>query len=160
MQKRLFLKTGLIGTGLLVVGGAYYGLTRDAAKERQTVLNALIPAMLGSALPSDAKLNSAAVAANLAAVLTAISGLSPAAQKEIGQLFGLLASPIGTRLAGIDYWQSASTAQLQQTLQNWRNHRLDLLQTAYHALHDLITGSWYADPTNWTAIGYSGPIKI
>jgi hypothetical protein len=160
MQKRLFLKTGLFGAGLLAIGATYYGLTRNRAEERQIVLKALIPAMLGSALPSDAKLNSVATAGNLSAVLTAIAGLSPAAQKEIDQLFGLLASPIGTRLAGIDSWHSASIAQLQHTLQSWRFHRFDLLQSAYHALHDLITGSWYADPTNWTAIGYSGPIKL
>ena len=44
-------------------------------------------------------------------------------------------------------------------LQEWRFHRIDMLQTAYHALHDLIIGSWYADPVTWQAIGYPGPLK-
>jgi hypothetical protein len=34
-----------------------------------------------------------------------------------------------------------------------------MLQTAYHALHDLVLGAWYADPSSWTAVGYPGPLK-
>jgi hypothetical protein len=160
MQKRLFLKLGLISGGLLATGAAYLFLTRDPVAERKTVLRALIPAILGSALPPQEQQRSIALAANLAAVEVAIAGLSPAAQKELDQLFGLLASPIGPRLAGVSAWQAANTEQLQMTLQSWRVHQFDLFQVAYHAFHDLITGSWYADSTNWSAIGYSGPIKL
>jgi len=38
-------------------------------------------------------------------------------------------------------------------------HRFALLRIAYHALHDLVLGAWYAQPSNWVAIGYPGPIK-
>jgi hypothetical protein len=34
-----------------------------------------------------------------------------------------------------------------------------MLQSAYHALHDLIFGGWYADSASWAAIGYPGPLK-
>jgi hypothetical protein len=44
-------------------------------------------------------------------------------------------------------------------LQSWRKHRLAMPQTAYLALHDLVLGSWYADPSSWAAIGYPGPRK-
>jgi hypothetical protein len=33
------------------------------------------------------------------------------------------------------------------------------LRSAYQALHDLVLGAWYANPANWDAIGYPGPLK-
>ncbi len=159
MQKRLFLKVGLLGTAALAAGGAYYALTIDPKAGRKTVLTALVPAMLGNALPTDAK-RDAALQTTIAAVETAIEGLSPSAQSEIAQLFGLLASPIGPRLAGVSSWQTATPEALVQGLQSWRTHNLDLLQVAYHALHDLILGSWYANPSTWAAIQYNGPLSL
>lgn len=35
--------------------------------------------------------------------------------------------------------------------------RFDLLKSGYAALHDLILGTWYAQPESWAAIGYPGP---
>jgi hypothetical protein len=26
-------------------------------------------------------------------------------------------------------------------------------------MHDLVLGAWYANPSNWAAIGYPGPLK-
>ena len=49
--------------------------------------------------------------------------------------------------------------QVSAFLQDWRLHRLGLLRTAYHALHDLVLGAWYAQPASWEAIGYPGPLQ-
>jgi hypothetical protein len=76
-------------------------------------------------------------------------------------LFGLLAlGPARRLLAGVGGgWEQADPRQVEAFLQNWRTHRLQTLQTAYHGLHDLIIGAWYADPSSWEAIGYPGPPK-
>ena len=58
-----------------------------------------------------------------------------------------------------DGWATASTEQVGAFLQAWRLHRFPMLQVAYHALHDLVLGAWYADPSAWTAIDYPGPIR-
>jgi hypothetical protein len=49
--------------------------------------------------------------------------------------------------------------QVSAFLQDWRLHRLGLLRSAYHALHDLVLGAWYAQPASWLAAGYPGPMK-
>jgi hypothetical protein len=76
-------------------------------------------------------------------------------------LFGLLAlAPARRFLAGVPVsWADASLEQVGAFLQSWRLHRLGMLQVAYHALHDLVLGAWYADPLAWPAIGYPGPLK-
>ncbi len=45
-------------------------------------------------------------------------------------------------------------------LARWRDHRVALLQSGYQALHDLVAGAWYSDPSAWPAIGYPGPIAL
>ena len=69
-------------------------------------------------------------------------------------------APARRLLAGVSGgWSGADAAQVSAFLQDWRFHRFDMLQSAYHALHDLIIGAWYADPSTWAAIGYPGPMK-
>lgn len=164
-SRRTFLKAGLIGTLALAAAGGLYRVTQradvpnkfildDAAK---SVLAAIIPVMLkGAVIPGTPDLETA-----IARVRDAIAGLPLSAQKEIQDLFGLLTlGPSRRFLAGIpDDWPQAKPKDVAAFLQNWRTSRLTLLQSAYHGLHDLITGSWYSHESTWTAIGYPGPIK-
>jgi hypothetical protein len=158
--RRRFLKVGLIGLSLLGAGGAFLALTRDPTRERRTVLEGLIPAMLAGALPNDSTQQKSAVERTRLTVETAIAGLSPSAQSEIAQLFALLASKPGQWLAGVSSWDQASPKELAQFLNSWRNHKVGLFQVGYQALHDLITGSYYADKSNWELLGYPGPINL
>ncbi|HJW55425.1 MAG TPA: hypothetical protein VJ577_09155 [Burkholderiaceae bacterium] len=102
-----------------------------------------------------------AMDAQVMRVQAAIAGLPLHAQKEIQDLFSLLVlAPTRRFLAGIpDNWAEAKPDDIAAFLQSWRMHRLGMLQSAYHALHDLIIGSWYADVSTWDSIGYPGPIK-
>ena len=59
----------------------------------------------------------------------------------------------------LDAWSKAKREDVAAFLQSWRVHRLMMLQSAYHALHDLILGGWYADESTWAGIGYPGPNK-
>jgi hypothetical protein len=168
-NRRTFLKVGALGALALAAGGGIYRYTRPAGPQQRFVLDgeakaaldAIIPAMLAGALPPDAGARAQAVSATTERVHQAILGLPLNAQKEVQDLFGLLAiGPARRALTGVaDGWRQAKPEQVSAFLQEWRFHSLSMLQTAYHALHDLIIGSWYADPSSWEAIGYPGPLK-
>lgn len=166
-SRRTFLQAGAIAALALAAGGGIYRLTRPAQArfvldgEAKAAIDAIVPAMLDGALPSDAQSRELAIAATTGRVHQAILGLPLAAQKEVQDLFGLLAlAPARRFLAGVpDGWAQASVEQVSAFLQGWRFHRFAMLQVAYAALHDLIISAWYADPATWDAIGYPGPIK-
>ena len=168
-NRRTFLKVGALAALTLAAGGGVYRYTHPAGPlkrfvldgEAKAALDAIVPAMLAGALPTDAASRAAAVSATTARVHQAILGLPLGAQKEVQDLFGLLAlAPARRALTGVSGpWGGATEVQVGAFLQEWRFHRLGMLQTAYHALHDLIIGAWYADPSSWSAIGYPGPMK-
>lgn len=168
-SRRSFLKIGVLGALTLAAGGAIYRATHTPALphpfvldgEARAVLAAVIPSMLGSALPADPAARAAAIDGLLPRIDGAIRGLPLATQKEVQDLFGLLAlGPARRFLAGVpDSWEQATPQQVDAFLHSWRTHRIGMLVTAYQAMHDLILGPWYSDPANWAAIGYPGPIK-
>ncbi|MGH8806475.1 MAG: hypothetical protein ACREX0_01185 [Noviherbaspirillum sp.] len=165
VSRRTFVKTGLIGALTLTTAGGLYRATLRPVMLGKFVLDgaaksalcAIIPVVLKDAIePAPAQISIA-----IARVQDAISGLPFATQKEIADLFGLLTlGPARRFLAGVpDDWPQAKQEDIAAFLQSWRLHRFALLQSAYHALHDLITGAWYADPSTWATIGYPGPLK-
>jgi hypothetical protein len=165
ISRRAFLTSGALAALALAGAGAVYRLTQlPAARftldgEARAALAAIVPAMLAGALPPDPAAIAIAIPAAIERVRLAILGLPLATQAEIQDLFGLLAlAPARRFLAGVpDGWANANSAQVSAFLQSWRLHRLQMLQVAYHALHDLVLGAWYADPSSWAAIGYPGP---
>jgi hypothetical protein len=168
-SRRSFLKIGVLGAIVVAAGGALYRVANPPPPPGPLVLDgaarallaALVPPVLGPVLPVDAAPRAAAIDAMLVRIEGAIHGLPLATQKEVQDLFGLLSlGPARRFLAGVPVnWSQASAQQVDAFLQGWRHHRFATLQTAYHALHDLIIGPWYADPASWAAIGYPGPIK-
>jgi hypothetical protein len=165
LSRRTFLKAGLFGALALAAAGGIYRVTRSPAglapyildDKAHAALRAIAYALLQNAMPNSREM----VDAHVVRVQTAIAGLPLVTQKEIQDLFGLLTlGPTRRFLVGIpDDWDKAKHEDVAAFLQNWRTHRLGLLQSAYHALHDLVIGPWYADESNWAAIGYPGPIK-
>lgn len=157
--RREFLKTGLAGGLLLNVAAC----SRPAENGgRAMVLRAVIPVMLTGALPAGGEAREELVTRTVAGVDRAIAGLSLATQKEIGELFDLLAFPLTRMLAaGIwSPWPNATPEAIGNFLESWRHSRFDLLKSGYAALHDLIFGAWYARPDTWAAIGYPGPPEV
>lgn len=165
-SRRTFLKAGLAGAIILATAGGVYRATAGRASpgkfvlddEGRAALGAIAGVVLQGALPADAKAIDMAVARTQAT----IAGLPLAVQKEIQDLFGLLVfAPTRRLVAGIPVrWADATPDDVAAFLQSWRTHRFGMLQSAYHALHDLIIGGWYADETTWDSIGYPGPMKI
>lgn len=166
-SRRSFLKAGALGALVLAAGGGIYRVMQSPGPQRfvldgeaRAALGAIVPAILSGALPPGAE-RQAAVAATVEGVQAAISNLPLAVQKEVQDLFGLLAlAPARRLLTGISGgWAAASEGEVTAFLQDWRLHRFALLRGAYGALHDLALGAWYAQPGSWSAIGYPGPMK-
>lgn len=158
-SRREFLKTGLAGGALLNIA-ACTRPSEDGGRAR--ILIALIPVVLHGALSSAPAQAEKEIALTISGIEKAIRGLSLATQKEIGELFDLLAFP-PTRIvaAGIwAPWETATPQALNAFLEGWRQSRFDLLKSGYAALHDLIFGAWYARPDTWDAIRYPGPPKV
>jgi hypothetical protein len=167
-SRRSFLKVGLLSALVLAAGGGIYRYTHPQAAKRflldggaRAALDAIVPAILAGALPAQPGQRAQAIRAATERVHQTILGLPLPTQKEVQDLFGLLAlAPARRLLAGVSHdWPQAAADEVAGFLQDWRMHRLGLLRTAYGALHDLVLGSWYSDPANWAAIGYPGPIK-
>jgi hypothetical protein len=126
------------------------------------IIAAIAPVLLDGALPADAAGHSAAVDATVANVARAVAGLPPAAQKELGQLFALLAfAPTRIALAGVSTpWPEARPEEVAAMLSRWRESSFALLRSAYAALHQIVFAAWYGDPASWAAIGYPGPPEL
>jgi hypothetical protein len=168
LSRRAFLAAGTAGVVALAAGGwLRYGVRRpvpgrtlDADSAR--VVAALVPAFLSGALPASQPDYGSAVAETVDAVDAAIAGLPPAAQQELGQLFGLLAfPPARIALTGLwSSWERARTSDVQAALQRWQSSRSTLLRSAYDGLHQIILAAWYGNPRAWPAIGYPGPPSL
>lgn len=123
-------------------------------------LRALFPAVIGShpALLADRS----ALELAIRQLDTTLDSTSPAVQREVLDLLGMLSLPV-TRgpLTGIwGSWESASPEALQTFLERWKNSRLDMLRQGYKALSQLLLMSWYALPHSWDEAGYPGPPTI
>jgi hypothetical protein len=166
MKRRTFLSVGLGGAALLAAGGWWWSTQHSAptraalnTPDADALLTALIPAVIGK---PEQRLGAKEVTAAVARAKGAIAALPLIVQDEIGELFGLLSNGAFRRLAaGVSTpWAQAKPEELAAFLQSWRTHSLGLLQVGYHALHDLIAGSYYADESTWAYTGYAGPIKL
>lgn len=172
MNRRQLLKVGVLGAAVLgtvslVAAPAWRSKADHGAApptpppplawspEAEALIAAVAMVLLGPACAGSLQDRQRAVTG----VKTAVSRLSPAAQSEVGELLTLLTfAPARSLVAGVwTNWDAASAQAITGFLQRWRHSRLALLQSGYHALHDLVLGSWYADPQTWASIGYPGP---
>jgi len=171
MNRRQWIKTGVLGAALLGTASwfalrAPRGTADPVASvpaapawhpQAGALFEALAPVIVGPACATPALRKQTAEGVRLA-----VSNLSPAAQAEVGELIALLnLAPARMLLAGVwQSWPEASADDIAAFLQRWRSSRLSLLQSGYHALHDLVLGAWYASESSWAAIGYPGPPPI
>lgn len=172
-SRRRFLQVGALGSALLALNSLAARPARAEARqpgapavfltaEDNAVLLAIAPVMLEGALPAPKAARAAALQDMLAGVDLAVSGLAPATQGEVRQLFDLLEfSPARVLAAGVwDPWPEASRDAIAGFLEDWRTSWIGLFRTAYLALHELIMAAWYGNPKSWAAIGYDGPPPI
>lgn len=163
--RREFLRAGAAGAALLTLlrrlpGHAAAPVGVLDADERQA-LTAIVPVMLAGALP-EGEAHAQAVRDVADGVEVAVAGLPLHLQEEVAQLFTLLTfAPARCLVAGVwRPWPQAHPEDIAAFLQGWRTSWFSLLQSAYHALHELIMASWYARSESWAALGYSGPPRL
>jgi len=168
MQRRTWLKLGLVtATGLALVGGGLAlrapawtsaGLTASG----RAVFGAVAGAVLEGSLPDDHTARQAALVAWFRRLDESIAALPPHTQAELAQLLSVLASAPGRwALTGLPTdWPDASVDQVRAALLDMRHSRLALRQQAYLALRELTCAAYFADPSTWMALGYSGPLDM
>lgn len=172
-RRRAFLQAGAAGSALLLAGrwlararaapAAAEGVAlRHLTGADALMLRRLVPVVLDGALPGDSGQRASAVTEVLAGIDLAIHYQSPAARRQIADLFGLLTSGVTRALvAGVwSAWDEASTEDVRAFLSRWRDSRFALLRSAYLGLTQLIVGSWYGNPRAWPRIGYPGPPRL
>jgi hypothetical protein len=110
-------------------------------------------------LPAGEPARRAAVRDVVEAFDRAVSGLAPAVQAEISQLFSLLGLAAGRFIiAGVrSSWPEATGEEVAAFLARWRTSRFALPRAGYQALTQLIIAAWYGNPASWPGIGYDGP---
>ena len=171
--RRHFIKTGIAGGLLLAVAAALHKPLDRMGKQvlvagnpldpsLRTVVRAIAPVILKGPFPASDPGRAAALDGITRGVALAVGALGAAAQKEVAELFALLAfAPTRVAVAGVSPgWEQASDEDIEAFLRRWQNSPIDLLKTGYLALHDLVLGAWYADPQSWPAIGYAGPPSL
>lgn len=169
MHRRSLLKLGLVSAAVLGVAGGGAALLYEPAWHEgrltpvgRRVLAAVARGVLDGSLPRTASAAEAVMSAHLDRMNVTLQALSPATQRELGDLLALLAFPPGrVALAGLaDDWASAEVADIQAALQAMRSSRLALRQQAYHALRDLTHAAFFADASHWAQLGYPGPVPV
>lgn len=168
VDRRTLLRVGVGAAIVLAIagGGAAYwrpGVRKGHLSDSgRTVFRAIGDAMLDGSLPGEPAAREAALTHWLQRLDATVSGLPTALRDELGRLIALLNTTPGRRwLTGLaDDWGSASVPQVQAALQLMRVAPSALRQQAYHALHELVSASYFATPATWALIGYPGPTDI
>lgn len=163
IRRRTLIRTGLVGA--VALGGAAWwtrshrtGTGTQAASITLTLslnpadrrfLAAVAAVVLPSAPPAEV----------VEAAAVALRQLAPSAQAEFSELLSLMSiRPVVGVLTGVwSAWEEADASSVQAFLERWRHSRVGLLQSGYHALHDVLLGAWYAQDHTWAALGYPGP---
>lgn len=172
-SRRRFLRVGLAGTAVLSTVGitaGVVGFKRVSSQDAATgyyflrpsdvaLFTALVPAVLGHALPQDDS-KTAVIEEVVKRIDDTCMRLGSPNQKELTQLFDLLSFAPSRRLAaGLKTpWESASVEEATAFLERWRNSSVSLFNAAYRVLIKLPANAYYAMPESFAASGYPGPL--
>ena len=167
LTRRQFLKVGL-ASGAVLAGAGWLALRQGGApapgfqwldKRAAAIVAALVPVVLEDSLPTEGPARAEAVKEVVQAFDRAVSGLSPAVQGEVAQLFALLGLAAGRFIvAGVrSDWHEATPDEVHAFLRRWRTSRFGPLRAGYQALTQLLLAAWYGNPASWERIGYPGP---
>jgi Gluconate 2-dehydrogenase subunit 3 len=174
IDRRRFLKRGLVGGVLLAAAGAVplaLRSTRTGAPPRQPLRllsieeHAIFAAVAARVVPgtgADARWPSAA-ALDCAGKVDA---LMARAHPEIGDDFRRLLHLFENGLVGLVTCGSprpftrATAEQQDARLEGWRTSRVTLLRSGYLALKRLAQATYYSSPEVYALVGYPGPPVI
>ncbi|MDN6320496.1 MAG: hypothetical protein L0J77_12075 [Marinobacter sp.] len=123
------------------------------------LFEALLPAILGPALPEQPNAKRIAMASTIERIDAGIHKFGPANQKELRQLFDLLNFGF-TRITIARVWSSwpkVTTEQANAFLERWRSSGIGLFNNGYMALTKISNVAFYGYQENWPLSGYPGP---
>jgi hypothetical protein len=168
MQRRSLLKLGVASAVLLAAAGGTLALLKPGLVDGRLsgagreVFHATARAILEGILPSDPVAQQRALSGLLDRVDALVAGLPAHVQEELSQLLAVMASAPGRwSLAGLKTsWPAATPLQVNEALHDMRFSSLALRQQAYHALHDIVNGSYFSEPSTWPFLGYPGPQEV
>src|SRR6185369_410108 len=173
--RRSFLKKGVLGGALLLVGGALPIALRGSAggpRPRQplrlftarehaifaAVAARLVPGdrALAAGWPSAEALDCAGKADRL------IARVHPAVGAELRQLLRLFENGLGGLLTNLrpTPFSRLSAADQDGRLEAWRCSRIALLRSVYQAMKRLAHATYYSSPEIYARVGYPGPPSV
>lgn len=168
MQRRSLLKLGIASAVVLAVAGGTIALVQPGlingrmSDSARSTVGALAKAILDGTLPTEPQAAQIAINGLLGRIDALIAGLPPHTQAELGQLLTILPTAAG-RLGMVGLgtaWDKASTQEIRSALQSMRTSSLAVRQQTYGALHDIVSGTYFAGPENWSILAYPGPLAI
>ncbi|MGO1460861.1 MAG: hypothetical protein ACTHYN_03260 [Marinobacter sp.] len=123
------------------------------------LFEALLPAILGSALPKQPNAKRIAMASTIERIDAGIHKFGPANQNELRQLFDLLNFGF-TRITVARVWSpwpKVTKDQANAFLERWRSSGIGLFNNGYTALTKISNVAFYGYRENWHLSGYPGP---
>lgn len=164
MNRRTFIKRGLLGGAILLLGGGGTLAilpSKDNGAPTEPLL-ALEPKAFNVLVAVASRVVTAKGADPIAIAQGVDKVLSSAVietQQDINKLLGLFEGALpGFLFDGrVTPFTRLDGQSQDKVLESWRSSRLALRRTGYHALRKLCLATWYASEASWAPIGYGPP---
>jgi hypothetical protein len=173
LDRRRFLRRGLIGGAVLVAAGAApFAFRSTRLRQPRNALRLLSPgeysvlaAVAARIVPGDGagpKWPSADAVDCAGKIDALMARVHPDVGNDFRRLLRLIESGlVGVLLAGSPRpFTRATPAQQDARLEAWRTSRLAVLRSGYQAVKRLAHASYYASPETYALVGYPGPPDV
>lgn len=169
--RRGFLKKGLLGGALLVVGGtAFLAFRRTlrAAKPRNPLLvlseseYAIFAAMAARVVAVDGDSPSTEAVDVAGRADAAMVQWPDSVQVEFRRLLRLFENALtgAVTRTGYETFTASSGRMQDERLAAWAGSRVAVFRSGYQAMKRLACACYYAAPESWPATGYPGPPEL
>ena len=170
-SRRGFLRTGLVASAVLALGGGTALFLRPGKKwdvpsegllalsEREYGVAMAIATRMIPVTGDFPTLEKVRVVFNADRILTKVDDT---ALKEMKQLLNLFENALPNFLFGLRLspFTQMGPAEQDAVLAEWMNSRLSVRRTGYTALRSLLLAAYFVRPETWAAVGYGGPPKF
>ena len=173
LDRRQFLRRGLLGGGLLFLAGAlpfaFRTTLRRGAPGPLRLLSldeyAVFAAAAARLAPGDGagpRWPTAEALDCAGKVDTLMAGVHPDVGRDFQRLLRMFESSfLGAVVAGAPRpFTRSSPAEQDARLEAWRHSRLAVLRSGYQALKRLAHATYYSSPEIYALIGYPGPPEV
>ena len=165
-SRRTFLRTGLIGGGLLALGGGglafYPSKVVGVATAPLLVLQPRAFQVLVAVASRIVTASGSDPVVIAHGVDRALSYALPESQEAINKLLGLFENALtGLIFDGrVKPFTRLSPESQDAVLESWRRSRVELRRTGYQALRKLTLAAYYMEESSWGAVAYKPPQSL